>query len=1025
MAKFCGNRNSEHLLKNTKEFKQNCLIEGKSLLTDAVIWTSKYCKELTQYFVDNPDAGEGDFFTKLETQLADASANAKLLAAEMLWLMFLCPSNTGAASKRGSVERVFAWSGYKIDKATKERYLSDNALTGVGSAGTAYNTMRWRELVYFIRFTELFLKLDKPKKEALLNNHIKFAQWLEQVPDNENRQLRHMLVFLFFPDFNERIFGNTDRCSILVALAGLTKPQYNKMKCSERDAALLKLRKECEQELGTTKLDYYIEPLKSKWKNTEVNESKSEYDSKSVRELIYENFEVFIKDYTPSLLEKLESLLKSACDHSLDIYPVNINGQFRIGRKEKKETHGSPLCLINFQKNDIKIRYRGKKISITEITNHLTEAISGWSKSSSTSRDSYWPNDYDIKESVETEAIQGTVMSQSLNQILYGPPGTGKTYNTINKALDIVDPDFLAQHKNDRTKIKARFDELMEKNRIGFVTFHQSFSYEDFVEGLKAISNEAHQISYEIEDGIFKRMCDAGNAHTVISQQKRPVDVTGRKVWKMSLGDTLSDDAYIYQQCIDNNYVLLGYGGNIDFSSSKDRKSVVSTYSTYGINIENESNDYRVTSVQNFKNVMAIGDLIIVSDGNRKFRAIAEIIGDYEFTPSAIDDESYSQKREVIWHRVYEPSLPVDELFTKNLSQMTLYRLREPVLIRDKLKELLSGDDLNSDSIPSLAVGSKVSTYMVEGITSEIISLRKPNGALLPMPRVIVDELVQLVKQGKASISDIRSKKVFDWNTNTEMEKYIVNGYPNVLAPLVESIVNHGIKDKAFNNSEKRVLIIDEINRGNISNIFGELITLIELSKRAGGSESLSVKLPYSKEPLSVPSNLHIIGTMNTADKSLAQVDIALRRRFEFVEMMPNHELLNDVEVDGIDIAKLLETINQRIELLYDREHTIGHSFFLPLKDDRTIARLAKIFELEILPLLEEYFFEDWERVGQVLGDHLKTDASLKFIEKKFTDTSIAELMGAEWQQEGITPYKRNTKALNNPEAYMGVYEAL
>ena len=511
MAKYCGNRNSEYILKNANEFKQNCLIEGKSLLTDAVIWTSEYCEELTKYFVDNPDAGEGDFFTKLETQLTDTSANAKVLAAEMLWLMFLCPSNTGAASKRGSIERVFAWSGYKIDEVTKERYLSDNALTGVGSSGTAYNTMRWRELVYLIRFTELFLKLDKPKKEELLNNHIKFAQWLEQVPDNENRQLRHMLVFLFFPDFNERIFGNTDRRSILVTLVGLTKPQYNKMKCSERDAALLKLRKKFEQEFGTTELDYYIEPLKSKWKNTEVNEPKSEYDSKSVMELIYENFEVFIKDYTPSLLEKLEGLLKSTCDNSLDIYPVNINGQFRIGRKEKKETHGSPLCLINFQKNDIKISYRGKKISITEITNHLTEAISEWSKSHSTSRDSYWPNDYDTKEGVETRAIQGTVMSQSLNQILYGPPGTGKTYNTINKALEILDPDFLDQHEDNRTKVKDRFDELTEKNRIGFVTFHQSFSYEDFVEGLKAES-DAGQVSYSVESGVFKDLCERAEA---------------------------------------------------------------------------------------------------------------------------------------------------------------------------------------------------------------------------------------------------------------------------------------------------------------------------------------------------------------------------------------------------------------------------------------------------------------------------------------------------------------------------------
>ena len=220
------------------------------------------------------------------------------------------------------------------------------------------------------------------------------------------------------------------------------------------------------------------------------------------------------------------------------------------------------------------------------------------------------------------------------------------------------------------------------------------------------------------------------------------------------------------------------------------------------------------------------------------------------------------------------------------------------------------------------------------------------------------------------------------------------------------------------------VLIIDEINRGNISNIFGELITLIESSKRSGGAEALSVKLPYSKESFSVPSNLHIIGTMNTADKSLAQVDIALRRRFEFVEMMPKHELLEGIAINGINIAKMLETINQRIELLYDREHTIGHSFFLPLKDDPSIERLARIFELEILPLLEEYFFEDWERVGQVLGDHLKTDASLQFIEEKFTDSSVLQLMGNDWSQDGLRPYQRNDSALRNPDAYKGIYDA-
>ncbi|WP_375147489.1 AAA family ATPase, partial [Vibrio parahaemolyticus] len=190
------------------------------------------------------------------------------------------------------------------------------------------------------------------------------------------------------------------------------------------------------------------------------------------------------------------------------------------------------------------------------------------------------------------------------------------------------------------------------------------------------------------------------------------------------------------------------------------------------------------------------------------------------------------------------------------------------------------------------------------------------------------------------------------------------------------------------------MLIIDEINRGNISNIFGELITLIEPSKRSGAKEALSVKLPYSKDMFSVPDNLHIIGTMNTADKSLAQIDIALRRRFQFEEMMTNYELLAAVPlIDGIDIEQMVRVINKRIELLYDREHTIGHSFFLPLVEDPSIERLSQIMALEILPLLEEYFFEDWERVAMVLGDHLKTDEELRFIREQFDAEEMTQLM--------------------------------
>lgn len=164
------------------------------------------------------------------------------------------------------------------------------------------------------------------------------------------------------------------------------------------------------------------------------------------------------------------------------------------------------------------------------------------------------------------------------------------------------------------------------------------------------------------------------------------------------------------------------------------------------------------------------------------------------------------------------------------------------------------------------------------------------------------------------------------------------------------------------------VLIIDEINRGNVSQIFGELITLIEEDKRLGKNEALEVILPYSKEKFGVPSNLHIIGTMNTADRSVEALDTALRRRFSFVEMMPEYEALNKIQFDDFHLGELLKTINSRIEALLDRDHTIGHSYFINIKPNDTEA-LKEAFTNKIIPLLQEYFYHDYEKIALILGE--------------------------------------------------------
>ncbi|GAD76292.1 McrB family protein [Vibrio azureus] len=232
------------------------------------------------------------------------------------------------------------------------------------------------------------------------------------------------------------------------------------------------------------------------------------------------------------------------------------------------------------------------------------------------------------------------------------------------------------------------------------------------------------------------------------------------------------------------------------------------------------------------------------------------------------------------------------------------------------------------------------------------------------------------------------------------------------------------------------VLVIDEINRGNISKVFGELITLIEPSKRKGQEEALELTLPYSGKPFSVPDNLNIIGTMNTADRSLAMMDTALRRRFDFVEMMPKPELLTGAVVKGIDLQRLLDVLNQRIEILYDREHTLGHAFFMPVKalveqdkQDLAFFELQSVFKNKIIPLLEEYFFEDWSKIRLVIADNQKTPEKQFIKEHSHTKQELSALFGAEHNLDqygqSVVKYTLADKADEvwyDAESYIGLY---
>ena len=446
-----------------------------------------------------------------------------------------------------------------------------------------------------------------------------------------------------------------------------------------------------------------------------------------------------------------------------------------------------------------------------------------------------------------------------LNQILFGPPGTGKTYNTINKAVSIIDnlkENSLNSYYEERKDLKERFDELLiddwenPTGQIGFVTFHQSMCYEDFIEGIKPGLNDKQDVIYDVEPGIFKMMA------------------------------SIARDNWL--------------------------------------------------------------------DANKGTKE----------------------------------QLSFEEAFVK---------------FKDEWQE---------DQEMKFPLKREGNEYTILGFTKSSIKFKKASG-------------------GTGHTLSISTLRDYFYKRREVRQTGIGIYYPAIL-DILKSYQPSLIVEKEEKNY---VLIIDEINRGNVSQIFGELITLIEEDKRLGKDESLEVTLPYSKEKFGVPPNLHIIGTMNTADRSVEALDAALRRRFSFEEMLPKSEILDpkrmfwellwkykgldwddvnyeakekemldlfgaskdvwssrekkweafkkngkneaqinefsDSDFSGLNLKILLETINVRIEKLLDKDHQIGHSYFVSIT---SLEQLKSAFHNKIIPLLQEYFFGDFGKIGLVIG---------------------------------------------------------
>ncbi len=680
-----------------------------------------------------------------------------------------------------------------------------------------------------------------------------------------------------------------------------------------------------------------------------VHQKHKEIEQRSILNqfLHVKSFQKYLPDWSSETIEAFCTIVSEAYKNSLDVFTVEMTDRamIRVGRKElSSEKAKSVFGLFTPTEKGIKFGFAGKSIdnsSVEDVCHELYQRLNQSKKFAEfkklfpVKRKSYWPSDYldndnDSPEDNDEIGKDKLMLNQPpLNQILYGPPGTGKTYHTIEAAVNAANPQFIW---DSREELKGEYDRLVSEKRIRFVTFHQSYGYEEFVEGLCPTTTEDNQIEYFVKPGVFKQICNDATA----SGSKKPLLANSNpRIWKLSIDGVKASKVRKY--CFDNNIAAIGWGESGDMSSEQHSGEEENYFEQLG--------SLAKSSITEFSSRMAKGDIVVCVKGQWAIQAVGIVSGDYQFRKEGVED------RDDFCH-----VMPVEWLATG--LDVGLY-------------------ELNNNTRLTLKTCYELTRFT----STELFEHLEKNGIVL-------------------------SKQE---NVNSKKENY--------------------------------VLVIDEINRGNISKIFGELITLIEPSKRKGASEALELVLPNSGKSFSVPDNLFLIGTMNTADRSLAMMDTALRRRFDFVEMMPKPEVFAETsKVKGIDLQSLLRALNQRIEILYDREHTLGHAFFMPVKElvddgdeEQAFSALVSVFQNKIIPLLEEYFFEDWSKIRLVLADNQKKSQDLQFVSEQVQNTQqLNDLFGNnhELEQYGqsITKYTLADKEADvwtKPESYIGIYSTL
>lgn len=965
MSRYSERENAP-ILDAAAHWAQHCLVEDGSLFSNTVLWTGENLALLDRYFVQRPDAGSGDFFEKLAGQLGDAPPDASRLMAELLWCLFLFPSNTGPSKKREGIAQAWRHSGSELD--LQHPMLSDSVLAGIGSAGTAFNTQRWREINFAVALFTALKQKPASERATLVKDYEHLSRWLETFPRDGDRQFRHMLRFLLCPDQVERMSSNGDRRRVLAGYGVARKKVTRQWTDRQLDDALLALRRKLEAEKGTKDLDFYLPGLVERWKDADAPAPTMRSDNAFDRG--YAELRARFLSHMPGLQTfashaRLTEHERAYKDELVAIFnetiapPVASSDWLAAGTaaidiltRPLKHASNKPQNIVGWRYVDLVRKLDARRRA--EFGRSVAELID---------------EEHPISERIEgfVEALQAIAgdehrvlpaaqRSMAGFYLALADPKQHLFLKTveIQQALRVLDPGF--QWNNDeltgtdvirvQSLAKRVFDRLQAEG-------WQPRDMIDVQSFLWVASN------YKAEDRIAEVDEDEGDDEGYSVAPPRKSVATVRPVNRILFGPPGTGKTYALQKMLDEEYTEAAATVDPETWRAEQIASqfgALTWWEALGAAL------YDLGRPATVPELASHPFLVAVAAAKGRIKGV----------------------RETIWGTLQHHTGMESQ--TVNIAQ------RLPPFVFDKLPD--SRWKLVDDSHERLA---------------EVI------------------ETVDAIKQGPKPAGD--SVRRYDFVTFHQSFSY--EDFIEGLTPVVDDdtwAIRYQVKKGAFLRLCERArsdpahayaMVIDEINRGNVSKVFGELIALIETDKRSGMANALSSTLPYSGEAFSVPSNVHLIGSMNTADRSLAGLDIALRRRFEFVEMPPNSDEIKGKTIAGIDLAAMLDDMNARISVLLDPDHRLGHAYFINLDSSNEIDGLAAIFRRQILPLLQEYFFDDWQRIAWVLNDHRKP-ADFCFVEKY--DLGMSALFGSNAEVPvDAKLWRINEKAFHRPQSYLGI----